>query len=293
MVRAVGAGLGRPVFESSRPRAARVEIRSAEPGVTVSRSGPRERPPADYPGCPATVTDAESAGRTLLAPRWGLPDVLVGGAIYLALAVAVGVVLLVTEAPLSAQILLGTTIPWIGLAGWPLFATARRGNGLRIDLGLRLTWPDAGWGALAGAAGLMLAGIAALITSLFVEDLNSNAGEIAQELTADSNRITMFMFAVALMVGAPIVEELFFRGLFFAALRKRGLNGLLTVLITAVVFAGIHLEPSRFFVLLPTGIVLGWVRLKTGSTGSSMVAHGLVNAPGAILLLVGLPQVTP
>ena len=46
-------------------------------------------------------------------------------------------------------------------------------------------------------------------------------------------------------------------------------------------------------VLLPTGILLGWVRWKTGSTGASMVAHGVVNAPGAIVLLVGIPDVTP
>ena len=91
------------------------------------------------------------------------------------------------------------------------------------------------------------------------------------------------------MVGAPIVEELFFRGLFFAALRKRGVGAVLTILITGAVFAGFHFEPTRFFVLLPTGLVLGWVRWKTGSTGASMVAHGLVNAPGALLLLVGCP----
>ena len=99
-------------------------------------------------------------------------------------------------------------------------------------------------------------------------------------------------FALMVMVGAPIVEELFFRGLFFSALRKRGVSALLTIVITGVVFAGFHFEPTRFFVLLPTGLILGWVRWHTGSTGSAMVAHGLVNAPGAIVLLVGVPDVT-
>ena len=70
------------------------------------------------------------------------------------------------------------------------------------------------------------------------------------------------------------------------------LKKLLDAVVPGAVFAGFHFEPTRFFVLLPTGLVLGWVRWKTGSTGASMVAHGLVNAPGALLLLVGVPGVT-
>ena len=110
-----------------------------------------------------------------------------------------------------------------GLRRLALLATARRGNGPRIDLGLRLTWSDTGWGVLAGAAGLMTAGIAALITRLFVPDLTSSAGEAAESLTDSAGRLSLTVFALLVMVGAPIVEELYFRG-FFAALRKRGVR---------------------------------------------------------------------
>jgi membrane protease YdiL (CAAX protease family) len=58
-------------------------------------------------------------------------------------------------------------------------------------------------------------------------------------------------------------------------------------------FAAFHFEPTRFFVLLPTGILLGVARWKTGSTAAAMVGHGLVNAPGALLLLFGVPEMTP
>ena len=76
-------------------------------------------------------------------------------------------------------------------------------------------------------------------------------------------------------------------------LRKRGLGTVLTIVVTAVAFAAFHLEPVRFLVLLPTGLILGWVRWRTGSTGAAMVTHGIVNAPGAIALLVGVPDVSP
>lgn len=253
----------------------------------------RPLPPADYPGCPVTVTEAIAQGRDLRAPRWGLWDV-VGAAIA---AIAIGLlgatVLVAIDAPTSAQILVGSTLPWLALAGWPLLVTHRRGNGPRIDLGLRLTWPDTGWGVLAGFAGLMLAGIAALVTQVFVPDVTSTAAEAATRLEESAGRLAITVFALLIIAGAPIVEELFFRGLFFSAVRKRGVGAVMTILITGVVFAGFHFEPTRFFVLLPTGILLGWVRWKTGSTGAAMVAHGVVNAPGAIVLLVGLPDVTP
>jgi uncharacterized protein len=248
--------------------------------------------PADYPGCPATVTQAVAEGRTLRAPRWGLWDVVWAGIAAVVIGLVVGSILFLLDAPVGIQILVGTTAPWLAFAGWPLVVTKWRGNGPRIDLGLRLTWPDTGWGVLGGATGLMLAAIAALITRLFVPDLSSTAAQAANDLEQGSSRLSLTIFALIVMVGAPIAEELFFRGLFFAALRKRGVNTVLTIVITAAVFAGFHFEPTRFFVLLPTGLVLGWVRWKTGSTGASMVAHGLVNAPGALLLLVGVPGVT-
>jgi membrane protease YdiL (CAAX protease family) len=253
----------------------------------------RALPPADYPGCPVTVTKAVAAGATLRAPRWGLWDVFwsLMGAIFLGVGAAA--VLLLADAPMWTQVIIGTAVPWIAFAGWPLFVTRWRGNGPRIDLGLRLTWSDTGWGLLSGIAAIVCAAIAAAITQLFAPDFTSAAGDAAEELLKEGGQLTVIVFALMVMVGAPIVEELFFRGLFFAALRKRGAGTALTVIITAVIFAGFHFEPVRLLVLLPTGIILGLVRAKTGSTGAAMVAHGVVNAPGAILFLLGGPGMSP
>jgi len=55
--------------------------------------------------------------------------------------------------------------------------------------------------------------------------------------------------------------------------------------ITAVLFAGFHFEPSRIAVLLVLGGGLTAVRAWTGSTGASMVAHLTINLPGAIAIL--------
>ncbi len=250
-------------------------------------------PPADYPGCPVTVTEAVARGEVLRPPRWGLWDVTWAGIATFVLGIVGASFLTLGSVPVGVQILVALTLPWLAMGGWPLLVTRLRGNGPRLDLGLRLTWSDVGWGALAGWGAIVLAGVAALITTVFVPDLQSTAGEVATELQNSTGRLELTLFALCLMVGAPIVEELFFRGLFFGALRKRGVGPVWTIVITAVVFAGIHLEPTRFFVLLPSGLLLGWVRHRTGSTGASMVAHGVVNAPGALVLLFGLSQVSP
>ena len=249
--------------------------------------------PADYPGCPVTVTEALAEGRSLVAPRWGLWDVFWALIAAVVIGVGVGALLYVADAPFALQLLLGTTAPWLAFAGWPLIATRWRGNGPRIDLGLRLTWSDTGWGALGGVAAITLAAIASAITVRFVPDLSSTAGDAGDRLVSESSRLAVIVFALLVMVGGPVVEELFFRGLLFGALRKRGVGTALTVVISGVVFAGFHFEPLRFFVLLPTGLILGVVRAKTGSTGSSMVAHVVVNTPGALLLLVGGPGMSP
>ena len=229
----------------------------------------------------------------LVPPRWGLWDVLgtILGWALIGLAAAAALARLNASVPVA--IIVGTAAPWIAMAGWPLWATWRRGNGPRIDLGLRLSWSDTGWALVGGAVALLLAGVAALVTQVFAPDLTSAAAEAARTLHEESGKAPLILFAAMVMVGAPVVEELFFRGLVFGALRKRGLGAVLTILLTALLFSVVHFEPMRLLVLLPSGLVLGWVRWKTGSTGASMLSHGLINAPGAIALLVGVPGMTP
>ena len=225
--------------------------------------------------------------------RWGLWDVLItlGGA--LVLGVAAALILDALSAPLAIQVLVGGMAPWLALAGWPLFITSVRGNGPRIDLSLSLSWRDAGSGLVGGVIAIIAAVVVALATAAIFGEFNSAAGDVGVELKALGDYWLLIAFGLMIAVGAPIAEELAFRGLFFAALRKHGVGPVLSVVITAVAFALFHLEPARLGVLVTIGLVLGIVRLRTGSLGASMVAHGVVNAPAAVILVIGLPGVAP
>ncbi len=227
------------------------------------------------------------------AARWGLWDVLItlGGALLLGVAAAL--LMGALSAPLALQVLVGGMAPWLALAGWPLFITSVRGNGPRMDLSLSLSWRDAGSGLVGGVIAIIAAVVVALATAAIFGEFNSAAGDVGVELKALGDYWLLIAFGLMIAVGAPIAEELAFRGLFFAALRKHGVGPVLSVVITAVAFALFHLEPARLGVLVTIGLVLGIVRLRTGSLGASMVAHGVVNAPAAVILVIGLPGVAP
>jgi uncharacterized protein len=92
-------------------------------------------------------------------------------------------------------------------------------------------------------------------------------------------------FAFNALVAAtvvPFAEELFFRGLGVRALLPFG--GAAAVGITALAFGLGHGILVALPVLVPFGLVLAWVRLRSDSVWPGMLAHGLYN--GSALLYV-------
>lgn len=244
----------------------------------------------DYPNSPATVARAIAQGKDLRFPGWGIPDIaytLVGAVgfsiIGVLLALSVESLFGLT---LAWSLLIGLVTPWIALAGWPLLITYLRGNGPRIDLGLRMTWSDVGWGVVGGLAALILSGLVAAVLTVFVGDFDSAAGEVANDIAASGPYLALIIFAFLVAVGAPIVEEIAFRGLAFGALAKRGLHPAWVITMTAIIFAAFHLEPTRMPILLVSGTIFGVLRWFTKGLGAPIIAHAVNNLPGAIFLLL-------
>ncbi|MGV1036742.1 MAG: CPBP family intramembrane glutamic endopeptidase [Candidatus Nanopelagicales bacterium] len=250
--------------------------------------------PLLYPAAPITLVDAVAAmragtGMPVKAATWGLGDVGIVFAGWLTLSLAAGIALVAvpkdaTSAVTGLATVLAVMLPWLALAGWPLLVTKMRGNGPRIDLGLRWSWRDVGWGVLYGIAAFITAILLGMVTNLIFGNFDSAAGELGKDLS--QNAIILILFSLTVSFGAPIVEEIFFRGLTFGALAKRGLAPWLTVLLSALVFGLFHLEPVRILVLTGIGLVLGLARWHTGSTTTAIVAHMINNLPGAIGLLL-------
>lgn len=79
---------------------------------------------------------------------------------------------------------------------------------------------------------------------------------------------------IALLPG--VGEELVTRGVLLPALAVP-LGPATAIVVSAALFASIHLDPYRFAFTLVIGLVLGVVRLRTGSLWSPIVAHATLN----------------
>jgi len=74
----------------------------------------------------------------------------------------------------------------------------------------------------------------------------------------------------------PIIEEVFFRGFLYTALRKRA-GVLFSILISASLFSLLHTNLLGFVPILALGMLLAYVREKTGSLIPSITIHVIHN----------------
>jgi len=145
-------------------------------------------------------------------------------------------------------------------------------------LGLRA--PDS-WRAAAGwiAAAIVLIWIIGALLNPFLE-AGEEQGLVPDEW--DSHRAGAFVANfVVVAVLAPIVEELTYRGLGFAAVQQF-FGGAVAVVVTAVAFGLAHGLVIALPVLTIFGVILGWLRLRTRSIYPPIILHAIFN--GAALL---------
>ena len=93
------------------------------------------------------------------------------------------------------------------------------------------------------------------------------------------------IFAVVALCG-PCVEEFFFRGALFGALR-RGNGALVTVLVVSTCFALGHLDGRLFLPLFVAAVAIGDVREQTGSIWPGFALHAAFNAATLAVVFAG------
>jgi hypothetical protein len=89
-------------------------------------------------------------------------------------------------------------------------------------------------------------------------------------------------------VGAPIAEELFYRGLSQHAIAKR-FGARLAVFLGAAFFGFSHLQPLQFLGLFAFGLVLGFLTERFDRLGPAIFAHMGFNMTAAVVLVWNLP----
>jgi membrane protease YdiL (CAAX protease family) len=175
---------------------------------------------------------------------------------------------------------------WAGLVPGTIFVCRTRETGnLVSDLGLRFQFPSDLWGGLVGLASqfLLLPLVYVVIQAFVTRDLTKDLEKPAKELTDNAHGPGFFLLAVLLIVGAPLVEELFYRGLLLRSL-KRSLPAPAAVVVCGVLFGAAHFYLLTLPGLALFGIVLAYLAERSGRLGPNVIAHAAFNAATVILL---------
>lgn len=101
----------------------------------------------------------------------------------------------------------------------------------------------------------------------------------------DNSIPAVAIFYLTLGVLAPICEEILFRGFLYSALRRYW--GIFpSMLLSAGLFAGIHLDAGGFLPLMTLGMLFAFTLEKTRSILPCIVAHGLWNSGTFTMVLL-------
>ncbi len=108
------------------------------------------------------------------------------------------------------------------------------------------------------------------------------------DVNSASDPLILFLLFISLSVGAPLVEELIFRGYILDSIRSNH-SDTFAIIGSGILFGFMHWDPIfGFFDLYQTGhavfggFLYAWLRIKTGSLWPSIICHSLWN--GTIFL---------
>lgn len=124
-----------------------------------------------------------------------------------------------------------------------------------------------------------------LLIQAFNLPLRTNSDALLQQ--AKYAPISTFALLAGAVLVAPICEEIFFRGFLFGGLLHR-MSFWPAALLSAFLFGLAHGDVGSFAVLFVFGIVLAYVRWRTGSIWPGIVIHAANNAIAGLAIILAL-----
>lgn len=173
---------------------------------------------------------------------------------------------------------------WLTLAVVTWLIVRRGGTGLCAALGIHQRWYDVPVGLACGlAAQFLIIPLVYLPLARYIDaaDVEEPAHRI-MALADDAAAATVLVVAVVLV--APFVEEMYFRGLLLRALWGR-MGRVLTVAFSAVLFGLAHVQLLQLPALVVFGLVAGTLVVATKRLAPAMWAHAAFNGVTVVQLL--------
>ncbi|MFQ3663764.1 MAG: type II CAAX endopeptidase family protein [Chloroflexaceae bacterium] len=228
------------------------------------------------------------------APPWTWRDV---GGVVLLIVVAAAALALLARGLVAAlgltleQRLISPAVYVVGLGIYlaaigGVYAVVGRRAG-RAALGLRR--PD--WWSLLMVPPLFVAGMLALVLINATVGLLMGGFENPQveALTGGAALAPVEVLLLLILVAGvvPFAEELFFRGMLYPLMR-RDLGPAFAILLNAALFALVHVIPQLLPGLFIIGLILAYLRERSGSIWPGVLYHALQNGLALLLINVAL-----
>jgi membrane protease YdiL (CAAX protease family) len=190
----------------------------------------------------------------------------------------------VIEQAFSAEVIaVASMVQLLGLAALAVALARLMTPDVRSALALRYA-PAAAW-VVAGLGGLTVGFFPGWIAQKLLELapwLDMGSLDLLTRALTESRPIGRLLMLTAVVLFAPILEELVFRGFLWNAL-ERALPTWSVWLLTSMVFAAYHLDPIHAMSVFFTGLFLGWLRWIGGSVGPAMLGHFVNNTLAAVV----------
>ena len=220
--------------------------------------------------------------------KWGIRHVVYGlllGQVSTILAiVAIGLIdqdIDLEDPSLEITAILQSAL-WVGTLGIPLWLYYSKGVSWR-QFGWRFKRSDIFKGLLIGLGTQIAAGLLYLPLYVIFDDID--VSEPAKELVDKATGLGVFLLFLVVVVGAPVVEEIFYRGLTLKAFEKK-MGGRLALVASSLLFAVAHLQFVQFPALFLFGFVAAYLARKYDRLGRAVWAHVGFNATTVIALLL-------
>lgn len=229
----------------------------------------------------------DGTAKATMRPAWGLGDAVAGFLVaQLASSLVIVAWLSITRSDEASLLVLGVGQLglWVGLLGAPLRAARRKGSGdLRHEFGLGFEVRDGQWVLLGVVCQIVALPVLYFLIELVVGDLD--VGAPARELADRFTGLGYVILAVLVVLVAPVVEEIFYRGLLLRAATRRW-GERVAILVSSAWFGASHFQLVQFPALFGLGVVLAVLACRSRSLGPPIAAHVGFNAVTIVALAI-------
>lgn len=237
-----------------------------------------------------------------IRPWWGMGDALLVlplMVVVIMVSIVVVVVLAVVEglgidaigdpdiaviAP--SMLVIPTLIQQAAWTAWPFVVSKWKGLGPASDWGWAFKPVDLGIGLGTAMIAMFAAGLGATVTSALVDLEDDSLAENTQIINDLEGSPWLYGLLFAVVIGAPVSEELLFRGLILRSVQKRW-GPVAGVIGSLLVFVPIHFADGGIFSagqlvlwvsIAALGAVLAVTAVMTKRLAAPIIAHMIINA---------------